>query len=426
VPKYSFRSLGAYLHERAHDPRLRRGLHAPVYVARVLVQVAGQWARDRCPQQAASLAYSTALSVVPIIAVVLAAMRAFGEFQIQSTLVDFLSREVLPRTSREDIAGYLVKFAGNLSAQTAGIAGLSTTLILVFITYTSVEKIFNDIWKTERRRSLAQQFMVFYPVATLVPALLGVSLFYAASFGLTQGVIGELTMLAASWAALFVANKLLPATKVAWRAAAVGALLSALAFELAKQAFQLYVARVAFQSYAGIYGALGLVPILLIWIYYTWLVILFGAEVAHSVQNLRTLEDTGRLGGSHNDGVEVTGPIAARLLCQVVRTWSAEGRASNRLELAAALGVDDGVVDRVLARLRAAGMVVEVEGDTAGVLPARPPTDVTLADVLELFRGGDVAGAGAAGAERLDQVLADLDETLRAKGRAVTLDELAR
>src|SRR5262249_38727320 len=139
--------------------------------------------------------------------------------------------------------------------------------------------------------------------------------------------------LAATWGGLFVANKLLPATRVTWRAAAVGALLSALAFEAAKSLFQLYVARVAFQSYAGVYGALGLVPILLLWIYYSWLVVLLGAEVAHTVQNLHSLEGFDRRSGEADAAGHVSGPVAARIMCAVVRRWREAGKATERTEL---------------------------------------------------------------------------------------------
>ena len=419
----ALRRIGDFLYEQAQNRHLRRGLRVPIYVGRVLVQVIKQWARDRCPQQAASLAFQTALSIVPVIAIALAVLRAAGEFEVESTLVDFIGREVLPQLSHTDIAEYLVKFAGKMSIETAGIAGIATTLLLGFVMYTSVEKIFNDIWKVERGRSLGQKFVVFYAVATIVPSLLGVSVYHAARHGLTEGVLGGLGMLAATWGALFVANKLLPATRVRWGPAAVGALLSALAFEGAKALFQLYVARVAFASYAGIYGALALVPILLLWIYYSWLVVLLGAEVAHSVHNLHSLEGLTVAARDRTGPGPVSGRAAARVLVAIVRRWRVEGRATERGDLQARFGLDDATAERILSRLRTGGFLFEVDGDTTGYLPARAPSDVTLADVLELFRGGDVTLRGPT-TERLDEVLDDIDETLRSKGGAVTIEQL--
>lgn len=409
--------------ERTRPDQLRQQLDRPILVIRLLVQVVKQWARDRCPQMAAALAFETALSIVPVIAIALAILRATGEFEVESALVDFISREVLPHFSRNEIAQRMIEFAGKLSFQTAGIAGVGTTLFLSYVMFASVEKIFNDIWRAEKRRSIAQKFVVFYAIATLVPALIGISLFHAARFGLTQGALGWLGALGATFGALFLANKLLPVSYVDWKAAALGALLSAVAFELAKRAFQLYVARVAFQSYAGVYGALGLVPILLLWIYYTWLVVLLGAEVAHAMQHLHTLEGHGRR--ATDASVQVSGPVAARVLVAITEGWRRSGSATSRNDLCSRFALSDEVADRILARLREGALLIEVDGDTQGYLPARPPQDITLADVLELFRGGDVA-VHEAGSAKLDQILAELERTTRESSRAVTIDELSR
>ncbi|MBI4510614.1 MAG: YihY family inner membrane protein [Deltaproteobacteria bacterium] len=399
----------------------------PLYVARVIVAVVRQWARDRCPQQAAALAFETALSLVPLTAIALALLRATGAFAAESSLVDFLSKQVIP-VSRKEIAEHLLSWAGNMTFQAAGLAGVVTTILLSFIMYRSVEHIFNDIWRVERRRSLGQKFVVFYAVVTIVPLFVGISIFHAAKYGLTTGLVGALGALGATWGGLFFANKLLPATHVTWRAAAIGALLSALCFEAAKHLFQLYVAKVAFERYAGVYGTLGLVPILLIWIYYTWLVILLGAEVAHAVQNLHYLERFERRsrGLERGPSENVNGVTAARLMCAVVASFRASARPVGRAELSRMFQVSEDVVERVMRRLKDHRLVLEVEGDVEGYLPARPPSDMTLADVLTPFRGSDVISAPPDGEiAPLEHVLREIEATIRRAG-AVSLEELTR
>ncbi len=413
------------------DGRLRKRVFYPIYALRVLLQVIRQWARDRCPQQAQALAFQSALSIVPLVAIALILLRAFGAFGAQSALVDVLSRQVLP-VSREVIAEKLVGWADNMANfGTAGIAGFVSMLVLSFFMFDNVERIFNDIWRAPERRSLQQRLVVFYALVTIVPSLMGFSLYHAARFGLTDGAIGALGALGATFAALVCANKLLPTAKVAWGPAAIGALFSALAFEVAKHLFGLYVSRVAFQKYSGVYGTLGLLPVVLIWIYYSWLVVLLGAEIAHAVQNLRHLERLDRRTRRAHSAEEaldkVNGTVAVRLFAAVVESWRG-GRALSRGALAARFDLDEDVVEKIFRRLRDRHLVVEVDGDTEGFLPARHPGEIQVTEVLAAFRGADIVSTSlrSSARNRLDELLTDLELAARDKARGVTMDDVTR
>ncbi len=375
---------------------------------RVSVQVVRQWSHDHCPQQAAYLAFETALSIVPIFAVTLSLLRATGEFDAQSTLVSFIAREVLP-VSRTEISEKLLEWAGNLSGQAAGVFGVVVTLVLAFILYKSVEGIFNDIWRVVRRRTLGQRFVYFYAVATLVPALLGVSLYHAARFGLTTGATGWIIELAASFAALFVANKLLPALRVSIGAAAAGALVSAILFELSKELFRFYVVHVALNRYSGVYGTLGLLPVVLLWIWVSWLVVLLGAEVSHAVQNLDHLEQQ----ETPDDERQIGPEPAARLLCHIIARWRQGAGPVLRGDLVASSGLPEKAVERNLHYLVSGGLVLAVDRETPAYLPARPPSEVRLRDVFALFRPETPPS------DRLSESLHELDAKT-----AVTFEEL--
>jgi len=365
------------------------------FIPRVAKQVLRQWAHDHNPQIAAYLAFETALSIVPIIAVTLSLLRANGEFDAQSALVDFLAREVLP-VSRAEISQKLLEYAGNIA--TSGVFGVVVTLILAFVLYVSVEGVFNDIWRVTRRRSLGQRFVFFYAVATLVPALFAVSLYHAARFGLTTGAFGWVIALGASFAALFVANKLLPAMRVKTRAAAIGALFSAVLFEITKTFFRLYVVNIAFDRYSGVYGALWLLPVVLLWIYVSWLVVLLGAQVAHAVQNLDHLEDAMKPEDERQVGPEP----AARIFALIVEHWRRGNGAVSRGDLVTRAALPEKAVERNLHYLRQGGLVLAIDGDA--YLPGRPPAEVRLRDVFALFR------PEAAPDDHLAEVLRGVDE----------------
>jgi membrane protein len=421
-----FMELGARHHHR--DGKLKRRVFVPLYALRVLIQVGRQWARDRCPQQAAALAFQTALSLVPIIAIGLAMLRATGGMDESSALSNYIAQQVLP-ISREEISKHLLEWSSNVGVGTSGVVGVLAVVLLGFLTASTVEKIWNDIWRAERSRSIGQRFVVFYALITIVPALMGVSLFHLAHLGLTEGVVGALGALGATWAGLTFANKLLPVTRVEWRAAAIGGLVSAVLFELAKQMFRFYVAEIAFKKYAGIYGTLGLLPIVLLWIYYTWVVVLFGAEVAYALQHLPELELYDRRARrlEHEVLDKVNGLVAARFMVEIVEGWR-QGTPHTREEMSRKFHIAPEAAERIVRRLAERKLIVELDGDPPAFVPGRSPTEITLADVMAPFRGADVLTPAVRAQSRsaIDAALTKIEEERTKHLREVTLEELTR
>ncbi len=392
---------------------------------RVASQVLAQWARDRCPQQAASLAFQTVLSIVPLLAVTLAVLRATGAMEAESSFVDFIATEMLP-VSREHIASNLIAWSGNITFKSLGIVGLVTTLILAFIMINSLERIINTIWRSERRRSLAQKFIVFYATATIAPLLMGTSLYHATRFGLTSGVAGFALSFFATLIALFFANYFLPARSVRFRSAAIGALISAVLFELAKHAFRLYVTQFALAKFEGIYGAVAIIPLFLLWVYYCWLTMLLGVETAYASDNLHILEHTERRQAlSLEQQMErVNGPVAARVMVEICRVYSQGDKSISRRRLQDQFDLTTNGLESLLHRLKTRSLVLEVEGDHPGLLPARPPSTISLRQVLDAFRSDDIQKDSGTNQSKLDQVLADLDAHTQQRTDTLQLSEL--
>ncbi len=407
----------------------RHRFRVPLYVIRLSVQVIRQWARDRCPQQAASLAFQTVLSIVPAMAVGLATLRATGNIDAESSLIGFLSERLLP-FSRKEIANQLHTWSDRVTFESLGLVGLITTVILAFVMWTSLERILNHIWRVERRRSLAQKFVVFYATATIGPFLLGMSVWQASRVGLTTGVSGFFVSFLASFGGLFLANYFLPAAPVRVVPAAIGALLTAVLFDAAKWGFSLYVSGYASQKYAGIYGAVAIVPLALIWIYWSWLMLLLGAEVAHAWQNIHWLERVERRAmlNVENELLQrVNGSVAARLMVSIATAYMRGEKVSSRRWLADRYDLSDEVVDRIAERLIAANLLLQTDGDEVGLIPRRPPAEITLADVLAVFRSEDVDDESRTGrsTDPIDEILQEIDRDTRARTSSLTLADLA-
>ena len=399
------------LEERAADGGRRRE-RALWYLVRLSAQLFRQWARDRCPQQAASLAFQTILSLVPGLAVGLAAMRATGNIDAESSFIQFLSEIYIP-VDADVIARQLTVWSENVTFESLGLVGLFTVVVLAFIMFNSVEKIMNHIWRVERRRRLPHKFVVFYATATIGPALVGIGHYNAARLGLTSGLVGGVLSFAVSFTALFLVNFFIPAIRVRVKPAMLGALVTTILFESAKAAFSYYVASYGFERYAGIYGAVAVVPLFLVWIYWSWLILLLGAEVAHAAQNFHLLERSdrrGRLSFENEILSRVNGPVAARLMAAVCGAYLRGEKTLSRNTAATQLDLDDDVLTRLTDRLVSADLLLVVEGRSSGLIPARPPSEITLREVLTVFRSEDTTSTDVArGATYLDEILRKIE-----------------
>src|SRR5437764_195504 len=118
---------------------LSRRARAGVYLARLAVRILKQWARDRCPQQAAALAFQSTLSLVPILAIAFTVLRSAAGLDAENRLVDFLGSEVF---LDEDLVHHLREFSEKISVGAAGGWGLLFTFITCFSLYSAVERIF--------------------------------------------------------------------------------------------------------------------------------------------------------------------------------------------------------------------------------------------------------------------------------------------
>ena len=243
---------------------------------------------DHLALTASSLTFTTLISLVPLVTVMLALFTAFPIFgRFQLALQQYFLQTLVPDNIARPVLQALTQFAGQ--ANKLGSAGLIllgvTALALMF----TIDRTLNAIWRVPRPRPLAQRVLVYWAAMTLGPLVLGASLSassYAVSasrglvsalpfeWGLLLDVI-EFGLLALSIACLF---RFVPNTHVRWPHAWSGALFAAVGFDLAKRALGWYVKSVP--SYSVVYGAFATVPIFLLWIYLSWLIVLLGAVVA--------------------------------------------------------------------------------------------------------------------------------------------------
>jgi membrane protein len=416
------RTLGqirAYFTDSAPAAELNRRARAGIFVARLGLRILAQWARDRCPQQAAALAYQTTLSLVPILAIAFALLRSMGSGEAEDRLLDYLATYVLPNL--RELIPYLKAFSAKISIGAAGGIGLIITLVTCYSLYASVEQMFNDIWRAPNRRSVVGKFLTFYALVTLLPVLGAASIYWSGKLVHTNNVAQWLGPLAIQFAALVLTNKLLPNLGVKWRAAFMGAVVSGVAIEALKWGFLKFAKGTLLASYGGVYGPLALVPMVLLWIYLSWLLILLGAEISHAFQNLSLLEAEER---RQTGNEPLNALVATQLLAAVAAAHERGGPGIARDQLAKEFSLSTDVVGRIVHRLKQHGLIAEVRGDKQGLIPARSSRSIRLDDVLEAFRATDLQIARGVLSPALAQVLHDLEESRQKQIQGVTLADL--
>ena len=254
---------------------------------------------DRIIFYSGYLSYVTLLSMVPLLAVTFSAFSLFPVFQEwRGELEAFVFKNFVP-TLGEAIQGHFVRFIENATKMTPG--GLVILILLALLLIYSIDHTLNHIWRVRKNRRLIVSFSIYWVVLTLGPVLIGTSLL-TTSYLLSLTGFEENTLLAvrklflellpylASFSSFLLLYLVVPNTSVHFWSALSGAMIAAILFELSKSAFALYFTH--FPVYQAIYGALAIIPLLFIWVYVSWIVVLVGAQVAASLDGFLMAQRT--------------------------------------------------------------------------------------------------------------------------------------
>ena len=249
---------------------------------------------DRLFEAAGALSYTTAFALVPLSMVVFGVLSAFPVFDVWSaSLKSYIFANFVPSAASK-VQEYLNTFSANTKSLTT--TGALALVVSLLVTLTSVEAIFNRIWRVPTARPKFSRFLVYWTVLTLGALVAAASLalstrFFALAIFETmpgrwlEAIMLRLAPMAIELLAFAAVFKVVPHRTVKWRHAFAGAGLSVFLFECVKSGLALYLG--SFDSYQTIYGAIAIIPILMLWIYLGWTSILFGASFASSMSAFR-------------------------------------------------------------------------------------------------------------------------------------------
>ncbi len=284
---------------------------------------------DRCRDGAAALTYMSLFALVPLMTVLYTMASAIPAFQgLEAEIQELLFENLVPETSAglEDYFNDFSRQAKNLTG--FGIAFLVITAVLML---RNIEQAFNRIWRTRGNRGAVSSFLLYWAVLSLAPVTIGLGLgvsTYLASFANqlehwdiigVGGLLLRTTPYLLQVLGFTLVYAAVPNCRVPLRHALVGGVLAAMSFNIARAMFTKLVAG---SSITFIYGAFAAVPLFLLWIYISWIIVLLGGIVVHSLS-------------AYQSDAQARRPLLLKALELLEALWQRQrkGRTLRELEL---------------------------------------------------------------------------------------------
>jgi membrane protein len=422
------------------EGRLERFVHFWVLVVKSFI-------RNRCLVRASALSYTTLLAMIPLLAVAISVtsslLKTQGEDKIYEAINKLVSYVMPPATlnstnnqnvtlnlgqgmsvalsqtnssaetnfisattnqpddntrvvtAQKEAAKSIHEFVKNTQSGALGVTGMVVLVFIAISMLSRVEETFNDIWGVARGRNWLWRIVLYWTTITLGPLLLvaAVGLAGGSHFQTTKNLVGQTPLignlifeflpLVVLWLAFALIYQLVPNTKVHFSAALGGGVMAGSLWHLNNLFGFLYVSRVVTNS--KIYGSLALVPVFMAGLYFSWAILLFGAQVAYAFQNRAAYLQDKLAENVNQRGREF---VALRLMTFLGRRFQHGLPPATSQQISHELEIPSRLVLQVLQTLLTTRLVSEVAGAEAAYVPARPLGSINAYHILLAMRTG--------------------------------------
>ena len=377
--------------------------------------------KNRSGQQAAALSYHTVFGIVPLAIVTLLIFQSFPRYgEIGKKMKNFVYREANFSAFEDPAPGadgteqskpltaHIDEIVERFFAETnKGQIGLFSVLIVIWAALSllgTIEKSFNNIWHVAAGRNFLHRIISYWALLTLGPLLVGVGIYLVTK---RETVFPEVTPSVLSYGvavvAFFLLYFVLPNTKVNAKAAIWGAVVAAVVWVAAKSIFGFCITEL--KLYRTVYGVMALIPMTVLWIYITWLIVLFGLQLTFTTQHLKTLDAAEIAASKETQEYFIANDLT---LINIVREIAAAFETNRgpvppedicgRLDIPAEFG------EKILDHLVNCGLIVRTSHPAVGYLPARDPADIRLSDIAEAVSVVGIAQSTAEWSPSLKQI----------------------
>ena len=379
-----------------------------LFQARIWPQCIKLLYKNRADQQASSLSYNTIFGIVPLAIVMLLLFHALGTFEgigkqmrnffYEQAFIKNVQYPVDPNNPNEKITlaqkidEFTTNFYSNLNK--GSITIISSVLIIwaAIALLMTIENSFNMIWGVSRR-NMIQRITNYWAFLTLGPLLFGAAAYVNTQYRIAAylgknifSFLGPIVPFAVPFAVafigLFALYMLMPNAKVNSKAALWGALVAAVAWIIAKWAFGLYM--VKFIPSSVVYGMLGLVPLGVLWIYITWLIVLFGLQLTFTTQYLKTIEEAEHAAGQIKQKYFIVSDLhIINIVILIFKEFEKKNSPVPAEFISSYLRLPAEFAGKILGHLTAAKIILRITEPAAGFAPSTVAENMTLADVYD-------------------------------------------
>ena len=358
-------------------------------LGQIMALVVRGFINDSCLLRASALTYTTLLSLVPMLALVFAILKGFG---VQNVLEPLLLEQLA--VGGDQAVSKIIVYINNTNVTRLGSFGLVFLIITVLALLSNIEQSFNSVWGVEETRPLLRRFTDYFSVVTIGPILVVAAISMTSTLKsqhlvqvlIEHAYLGEAILalfevlpFMVMWLVFAGLYLFMPNVKVSPRAALIGGIFGGTLWQISQWGylnFQVGVAR-----YNAIYGTMAALPILMVWIYLSWVIVLIGLEMTYATQNLRTVRQDIRGRRVNFASLEF---IALTVLLCIGRRFYLGRPALGQEALSERLDVPSRLMHSILEELTRLGLIVATAKDDrdVGYQPAQALEKIRLYDVI--------------------------------------------
>ena len=386
--------------------------------------------KNHSGQQAAALSYHTIFGLVPLTIVMLLIFQSFPAYSdLGEKVKDIVYQQLqlnieYPAPDNPEITVKLTEKMDEIVGSfftgiNEGSIALVSAIVVIWAALgllSTIEKSFNNIWHVTQGRNFLQRIINYWALLTLGPLLLGAGIYittkYSALGRIQDTLLSNLTPTLFSYlistVAFFLLYFVLPNTKVKAKAAIWGAVVAALIWAFAKWGFGIYVTKLI--PYSQVYGVLGLIPLGIVWIYISWLIVMFGLQLTFTTQHLKSLDAAEIATAQKTEDYFIANNLTViNIVREIAAAFESNNAPVSPEVLSSKLNMPAEFSEKILTHLVRSGIIARVIEPKTGYSLARDPANIRLSDIADVVAS---AGFAQSSENQLEQITQSQRDTL--------------